>query len=385
MASKKTKKSNVVATCIAVLLVAVLICMVLTQGFKEWNPYCWFGHDYENDVCVRCGAEEPAEDKKDDKQDAEANGGMLVGGGYGNGIRLLSTNISREMYNDYGISPLAESAQQLKAIVEPIDTDHPNVEWHIAWKNANSAWAKGKTVTNYVTVTPTINSQIANVACLQPFGEQIYITASSTDFPEIVTREPCTVDYVQKITAINFNMANIVIGGNTFTYSVETTDYTIEADISISVSDKISLTNQFVEALYDSFEEHLHDYTSNKSGGHDIITVFESAELSCNMATKTITIANNFVDLFAAFVYPNEQIMDELEAAGVSRYSIFKYAMSWVSNGNANHATFDVTYTASYKGVTYTSGTEHISVNFDVDSFTIPVTGVSFDKTDLLF
>ena len=49
-------------TVIAFLLVGVLICGLMTSWFKDFNPYCWFGHDYdENGICTKCGEEEPEE------------------------------------------------------------------------------------------------------------------------------------------------------------------------------------------------------------------------------------------------------------------------------------------------------------------------------------
>lgn len=45
--------------------------------------------------------------------------------------------------------------------------------------DASSAWATGKTVTDYVTVTPTANGALtANVECIKDFGEQIKVTGN---------------------------------------------------------------------------------------------------------------------------------------------------------------------------------------------------------------
>lgn len=49
----------VALSCVALALV---LCCIMTQGFVEWNPYCWAGHDYnENNVCIRCGKDKPIE------------------------------------------------------------------------------------------------------------------------------------------------------------------------------------------------------------------------------------------------------------------------------------------------------------------------------------
>lgn len=46
---------------VAILALAVLITGLMTSWFKDFNPYCWFGHTYDEEthVCTKCGAEEP--------------------------------------------------------------------------------------------------------------------------------------------------------------------------------------------------------------------------------------------------------------------------------------------------------------------------------------
>lgn len=48
---------------VAILALAVLITGLMTSWFKDFNPYCWFGHTYDEEthVCTKCGAEEPEE------------------------------------------------------------------------------------------------------------------------------------------------------------------------------------------------------------------------------------------------------------------------------------------------------------------------------------
>lgn len=48
---------------VAILALAVLITGLMTSWFKDFNPYCWFGHTYDEEthVCTKCEAEEPEE------------------------------------------------------------------------------------------------------------------------------------------------------------------------------------------------------------------------------------------------------------------------------------------------------------------------------------
>lgn len=86
----------------------------------------------------------------------------------------------------------------LTATIEPADATDKTVDWAVAFVNPSSAWASGKTVTDYVTVTPTKDGALtAVVACLKQFGEQIKITVTSRSAPEISA--VCTADYQQKV------------------------------------------------------------------------------------------------------------------------------------------------------------------------------------------
>ena len=84
----------------------------------------------------------------------------------------------------------------LTATVSPPEASQ-KVEWSVAFKDAGSQWASGKTVTDYVTIEPASDySKTATVTCLAPFGEVITITVRSHDFPSV--KATCQVDFVQK-------------------------------------------------------------------------------------------------------------------------------------------------------------------------------------------
>lgn len=194
-----------VLTLIAFVIVGVMLAGIICG---------WFVKD--EDV--------PVEDKQ---QQTEEGGELVVGDGISSGVSLMSARIAAADFEEYGISPLAESAQQVTASVQPSDALNKEVDWSIAWANASSAWAKGKTVTDYVTITPTADgAQTANVSCLQAFGEQIVVTATSRD--NTSAKGSCTVDYRQKYmgteTGISFNNSQYYqIGAvSTFTDRVST-------------------------------------------------------------------------------------------------------------------------------------------------------------------
>lgn len=153
-------------------------------------------------------------DKKDEpaeEEQTEQEGGMeITGGTSANGISLMSASIVAADYEAYGVSALAESAQIVTASITPSDALNKEVDWSVAWKNPSSAWAKGKDVTDYVTITPTSDGALtATVECIEAFGEQVLVTATSRDNPS--AKGSCTADYMQRYlgteTSLSFNNA----------------------------------------------------------------------------------------------------------------------------------------------------------------------------------
>ena len=102
---------------------------------------------------------------------------------------------------DAGIATVAEDAYQLTATVLPADAADKTVKYSVAWSNANSTWAKGKTVTDYVSVTQaSMGSLIATAACKQAFGEPIIVTVTSNN--NAAAKATATLHYKQKIQLV---------------------------------------------------------------------------------------------------------------------------------------------------------------------------------------
>ena len=177
-------------------------------------------------ILATCAFTAVACSKDEDKPNNEANvgfeqtmvgGGMQIGESKGNGIQLMSTTLLASEYSDYGVAATAESAYTLSATITPSDAANHGVDWTLSWSNPSSSWASGKTVTDYVTVVPASSgAKTATVSCLQPFGTQVVITATSQDNPKV--KANCTVDYAQKVTGVTLNFGNVPInlGGETY-------------------------------------------------------------------------------------------------------------------------------------------------------------------------
>ena len=108
----------------------------------------------------------------------------------------------------------------ITATVSPDNSaDNTGLDWSMAFKDPSSAWATGKTLTDYMTLTPSgtdaAGSKKVSVKCLKPFGEQVVITATSQDNPEVTAS--CTADFAQRIESatLKFGDLNVSLGGDT--------------------------------------------------------------------------------------------------------------------------------------------------------------------------
>ena len=99
---------------------------------------------------------------------------------------------------DAGIATAAEDSYQLTATVLPVDAADKTVTYSVAWSNASSTWANGKTVTDYVSVAQTsAGSLTATATCKQAFGEPIIVTVTSNNNPN--AKATATLHYRQKV------------------------------------------------------------------------------------------------------------------------------------------------------------------------------------------
>ncbi len=209
MAVKKAGESKVkqVVGGIAVALALILaggVCGGLLQHHYNW------GAEEKPPVEETPGGEEKPEDSGGGEVSTEA--------GVSHGIRLAAVKLASSQYEDYGVSPLAETAYTLTATITPADAANKKVDWTIAFKNASSTWATGKTVTEYATVTPSADGALtAVVENVAAFGEQIIVKATSRDNTEAYAT--CTVEYLQRTTGYT-----LTLDGKTYNTAGTTTN-----------------------------------------------------------------------------------------------------------------------------------------------------------------
>lgn len=129
--------------------------------------------------------------------------GALINPRESHGISLMAAQAA---VSADGISPQAETGTLITATLYPA-TAIAVLDWTAEFKNANSSWANGKTVTDFLKVTPTSDGALtATVECLKAFGEQIIIKATSRTDESVYGT--CTADYAKRFTTAELTFAS---------------------------------------------------------------------------------------------------------------------------------------------------------------------------------
>ncbi len=362
-------------TALAILLIGVILAGIITDGFRDANPYCWFGHEYdENGICVKCGEEKPAEEPGDltpINPDDKVLSNLKVSSGISRGVRL------------YAAAPVVQAnnviTQTLTAHIEPADADNQRVTWSVAWQNPASEYATSKTVTDYVTVTPESDGSLtATVSCLQDFGEKVVVTVTAEDNAEIKATAVC--DYLQRVESLEFTASEVEFPGSGYTYEVVYSDYTIPVDIDLTISNKMTLTTGFVNAIK---TRHTAMNTGYKIGTDWFFSSGNSATLTIDYDQKKIGFYSYTKDFASCFGSPDDEYSSSEIAeikAGVN--NAFRYC---VNSYVGAQATFDVSYSMTYEGNKYDSGSVTVECNFNYAVLKVDVSGISLSESHIVF
>lgn len=177
MTKLEAKKVKFLRAIVAGMLVIVMAgAIVLGVGFGGYgkNTDDWF------------------KPKHEDSQEQEENEDDPIP------VEVIQTNNISLLSSTAITAADGTTSKNLTATITPADATNKKVDWSIAFKSASSTWAKGKTVTDYVTITPTSDGALtATVTCKKAFGEQIIITVKSREVSEVSAT--ATVDYEKKL------------------------------------------------------------------------------------------------------------------------------------------------------------------------------------------
>lgn len=307
-----------------------------------------------------------APDEPVQEQPDEEAGGAVIGEGEENGISMMSTLIDPADYADYGVNALAETAGTITATITPSNATYKSLDWSVAWANASSSWATGKTVTDYFTVTPSSDgATTANWQCLKGFGEPIIVTATSQSNPDV--SGTLQVDYVKRVSSVNASMPGVDNFTSETSYTLTPTpvytDGTLQGEFSVTDA-TIDLTDGFVEAIRDEMGM----YGSR----------FSLTEEPINFAfdSEALTVELDLTNPNYEFITPTgsglvadliPQQFDVAFAACAASYESTQAVL-----------TFDYTYT--YDSETYSSGTFTVNVMFNASTLAVGVTAIDLGE-----
>lgn len=360
MKEKKKSKMKGFALGMALVLAMGAAGTSLVMGIKNNG---WFAPD----------------NQEEEELPLEENGGAVINESASNGIKVMSTKIQRAAYAEYDISPQAETAYTLTATITPFDANNKAVDWSVSWVNANSTFASGKSVTDYVTVTPTSDGALtSNVECKQAFGEKIKITVTSRDNSDV--KAECTVDYAQKVTVATLSYGNIDCMENDFTSvaflcgsDVEPNGGEVAFDYDVSS----------VYTLAENFDISVHADIFFQEGS---LEYFNS--LSFKDTAFLDDMQSAIVDSNSKEIYFNYSFFLDYLVFGASNLSFEeRFAKKFLSGISALdnplevfYITVNVSLNGDYSDYTYTT-------KLCVGSYEriAAVTGVSMDKSNLVF
>ena len=360
---KKSDKVKWAITGITFVLVFVLLAGVFMQLFMPdgKKPADWFKPNKQE--------EQPLPDQGGETAD---NGGAVVGEGEKSGLLLSRTAIAPEDYAANGVSAQAETAYTITATVAPSDATDKKVDWSVAFANASSAWATGKTVTDYVTITPQSDgSMTATLECKQAFGEQILVKCSTREVAEIYAT--ATVDYAKKITAFDVKLMKgaeeveglyWTIAGEEYKVNVTPVYSTYTIDETFTFNYSIEILDEFVDGVQGKFfnkDGEEMDYVSKGS-------VSGWAFDSLTFETSYDKLSRTYLHTAGSAQFPSSKMEQLTKNAFKSRVSEYNGAMF----------TFEVNATGVYGTFTDTVTINSIGANFSVSVTDVTLSDGSF-------
>ncbi|MBQ8146953.1 MAG: hypothetical protein IJ039_09235 [Clostridia bacterium] len=160
------------------------------------------------------------------------------------------------------LSETANEGITLEASVEPSYATKIAVDWIVSFTNPESEWATGKSVTDYVTVTPTEDGSLtATLECLQPFGEQIIVKVVSRENAEI--SDTCPLEYMRRVESVSLRVGDDYV----FTPGVNYADFEV-ATGNLGTGGKVTLDVDFTDVYtIESWDSDSYDATDLSQWG----------------------------------------------------------------------------------------------------------------------
>lgn len=300
------------------------------------------------------------------------DGGMSVAPVSANGIRLMAA----ERVSDAAVSPQAETSYTITATIEPASA-RQNANWSLAWANGSSAWASGKTVTDYVTITPTEEGSLtATLACVKPFSEQVVLTVSAMGNAEKTAT--CTVDYQQRLTVNSLKLGGGTLSTTSCGFKAQVDEtHTMEIDYSYSEGTIPYLGtseddyNEFICAGIAFTDEFMAAYNKANGSGEDLTKRMKRVNVSSEYAhTREVEFTDGAYGNTVFYLLLDGYLTDEVIAAmrtaigEIGEENVFKVGIFKTDNAiSSAYVECDTWYKLGLDLNTVYMATESISVN----------------------
>lgn len=173
------------------------------------------------------------------EEEALPKDGAIISETAENGISLMSAKIMPAVYAANGVSALADTAYTLTATVEPNYEGEKTFDWSVKFQNASSSWAKGKTVTDYVTVTPT--SDGANTATV------VYTVSATATYSDVYTLAESATCKVAFLTSAGANDSHTYFNNHGSSGSMGSYSATYVDEVENAIGKTFSFDNHMFE------------------------------------------------------------------------------------------------------------------------------------------
>ena len=221
---KKLTISGVIAVIVAIAM--VIVCGIGSNWFKNGDIKTWF----DNWGQGTSETESPNDDQEDNgKPVTDKNGTQLPNDEIINLPRAMTFRSATSLDGkdaDY-------DSVTVRIKVTPVETDVKSITYTAIWVNAASVWAKGKNVSDFLSVKQTTeNSTDAVIQCLKPLGEQVKITVTVTSQDDASASAECIVDFAKRIEKIEMTLTPLQ--GEAETVSTNSSNYTMGMKLNSS-------------------------------------------------------------------------------------------------------------------------------------------------------
>ena len=289
------------------------------------------------------------------------NGGMIIDEGEGSGIKLMTTKIAAADFEEYGISPMAETAYTITVTPDPVDAMDT-----YTWTSSNSS---------AVSVSTTNGGKSCTATCLQPFGEQITLTCKSEQNPDVYAE--VTVDYVKRLSSVTLsvNPSSIKFGTSATSHTVTATP--VWGVGTITPSNFTVSGGQITQNIF----------TENFEGGNEIAGIRQAVQIPFSFTGITFSISTPY-DAFVSYsfvVAAGSAIKPNLNYTEEKLKNDFNNDFLSGANSSSSDGTLTINYSYSYGDVVSESNSTSINVEFDVSGLVINAVNISTNIENIVY